>query len=233
MVRLWSFPHNFHLNFTKILRGEKVKTKQKIIASLGFLMITLLFVSFIVLTMGNKEKEISLQPKENLTTENDESLLEVNSEGNENSEVEEVIVEDPIVYDNMTMEELAAKLDRSLNSTLAGTGHLFATYSLEYGIDPYLAVAIVLHETGCKWECSYLTRVCNNIGGQKGSPSCNGGSYMRYDTLEEGIKGYLKNLYNGYISKGLKTPEQIGPKYAASTSWASKVNWYFNDIKSK
>mgnify|MGYP002511620479 CR=1 FL=1 len=33
----------------------------------------------------------------------------------------------------------------------------------------YLAVAIVLHETGCKWTCSKLVRECNNVGGMKGS----------------------------------------------------------------
>ena len=39
-------------------------------------------------------------------------------------EVEPVAV--PIVFDGMTLDELAAKLDRSLKSTLAGTGMSFA-----------------------------------------------------------------------------------------------------------
>ena len=69
------------------------------------------------------------------------------------------------------------------------------------------------------------------MGGQKGTPSCEGGSYKSYDTLENGIKGYIDNLYNGYISKGLTTPEKIGPKYAASTTWSSKINNYINKIK--
>lgn len=136
-----------------------------------------------------------------------------------------------IVYDGLTLTQLTEKLNKNLKSTLTNTGHYFANYYLETGLDPYLAVAIVLQETGCKWTCSKLVRNCNNIGGMKGSPKCNGGSYRKYDTLEEGINGYLNMLYKNYYSKGLTTPELINPKYATSTSWSTNVNSYINTIK--
>ena len=61
------------------------------------------------------------------------------------------------VYNGMTMDELAAKLDRNLGTGyIAGKGRLIATKSLELGVDPYLATAIMLHETGCKSNCSSL-----------------------------------------------------------------------------
>lgn len=138
-----------------------------------------------------------------------------------------------IVYDGMTLNELAEKLDKSLNSAVEGKGYIFAKYSIEIGVDPYLAVAVMLHETGCKWNCSSLATQCNNYGGQKGTPSCNGGSYKAYATQEEGIKGYITNLYNNYISKGLTTPEQINKKYAADPNWHKKINKYISEIKSK
>ena len=59
------------------------------------------------------------------------------------------------------------------------------------------------------------------------------GSYFVFDTQEEGIKSYITNLYDNYISKGLTTPELMNPTYAASTTWASKVNWYIEKIKAK
>lgn len=136
-----------------------------------------------------------------------------------------------IVYDGLTMDELGNKLNRSLNSTLAGYGHVFAKSAINLGIDPYLAVAISLHETGCKWNCSTLLKQCNNVGGMKGSPGCNGGSYKAFSSLEEGINAYMNNLYKNYFSMGLTTPEAIGPKYAASKTWASQVNNYINEIK--
>jgi len=136
-----------------------------------------------------------------------------------------------IVYDGLTMDELAEKLERNLKSDLDGTGRLFAEYSIELGLDPYLAVSIVLLETGCNWECSQLVKQCNNVGGIKGSPGCWGGSYKKYSSLEVGIKSYMDLLYNNYYKKGLRTPEQINPKYAESKTWAKKVNKYIEKIK--
>jgi len=136
-----------------------------------------------------------------------------------------------VVYDGLSYKMLVEKLNRSLNSTLSGKGEAFANYALKLGIDPYLAVAIVLHETGCKWNCSTLLKQCNNVGGMKGSPGCNGGSYKAFSSLEEGIEAYMNNLYNNYYSKGLTSPETIGPKYAASNTWVQKINTYINEIK--
>lgn len=138
-----------------------------------------------------------------------------------------------IVYDGLTMDELADKLNRSLKNELSGYGHLYASYSLEKGVDPYIAVAISLHETGCNGHCSSLMTSCNNVGGQKGYPTCGNGSYKMFDTLEDGIKGYIDNLSNNYFGIGLNTPELMARKYAASDTWASKVNYYINTIKSR
>ena len=146
-------------------------------------------------------------------------------------EVDAIIAEEirkaSIVYDGMTMDELADKLERSMNSDLDGKGRLFATYSIELGLDPYLALAIVLHETGCSYSCSGLLQSHNNLGGLKGGD----GYYMSFPTLDDGIKGFLDILYDRYYSQGLTTPELMNPVYAESTTWASKINWYIEQIK--
>ncbi len=142
-----------------------------------------------------------------------------------------VLRKEPIVYDGLTLRQLADKLNRSLASTLAGYGEMIGSYALQRGVDPYMAVAIMLHETGCSYSCSSLVTQCNNVGGQKGGPSCGGGAYKAYPTLEEGIQGFLDNLANNYIANGLTTPETIGPKYAASTVWSSKILSYMDKIR--
>ena len=138
-----------------------------------------------------------------------------------------------IVYDGLTMDQLAEKLDRSLKNELHGYGRLYAEYSLERGVDPYIAVAISLHETGCNGNCSALMRECNNVGGQKGSPTCGNYGYRGFATLEDGIKGFIDNLSDNYFGIGLNTPELMNKKYAASTTWAAQVNNYVNTIKSR
>lgn len=136
-----------------------------------------------------------------------------------------------IIYDGLTLTELTDKLNRSLNGYLTNTGYFFAQNTAITGMDPYLSVAIVLLETGCKWTCSYLTTACNNIGGLKGGISCNGGAYSKYETLDDGINGYLSIIYNNYYLKGMTTPETMASTYAASPTWATKVNNYINEIK--
>ena len=154
-----------------------------------------------------------------------DSISELSKENNVTKRV--------IVYDGMTMSELTEKLNRSLKSTIAGKGDIFASYSLERGVDPYLAVSIMLLETGCNWSCSSLMRRCNNVGGQKGSPYCDGGSYKSYPSLDEGIKGFIDNIADNYYAYGLTTPEAMNKKYAASNMWAIKVNNYISSVKAK
>lgn len=165
---------------------------------------------------------------ENVLDDSSEIETEVESVNNP------TIVDDgSIIYEGMTITELTNQLNKSLGDYLENTGYYFAKKTRDTGMDPYLSVAIVLLETGCKWKCSSLTRECNNIGGLKGGTSCNGKSYSKYDTLEEGINSYLDIIYNNYYLKGLDTAEKMGPKYAYSQEWANKVNAYITEIRTK
>lgn len=136
------------------------------------------------------------------------------------------------IYDGMTLEELAEKLNRHLGSdVIAGKGQLIAAECINRGVDPYVTVAIILHETGCGSSCSSLARNCNNFGGQKGSPSCNGGSFKQFSSVDEGLVGMISNLQRNYYALGLNTVEKIAPKYCEGNTWAGKINWFVNKIK--
>ena len=159
---------------------------------------------------------------------------------NKNDKVDTIIVkkEDAltrrvVVFDNLTMSELSEKLNRSMKDTLSGKGELLASYSLEKGVDPYIALSIILLESGCNsGRCSGLTRNCYNFGGQKGSPSCNGGPYKAFSSVDDGLKGFIDNL-SGYYAKGLNTPEKMNSRYAESSTWAMKVRNYEKSIRAK
>lgn len=132
------------------------------------------------------------------------------------------------VYQGMTMEEVSAQLNRSLGGILAGHGNTIASRSLELGADPYVAAAIMIHETGN--GTSKIANGCYNFGGQKGS-GC--GAYKRYNSVDEGLIGMIDNLYNNYYAHGLTTVEAIGSRYAESGTWPSMINMYVSKIKSK
>jgi len=138
---------------------------------------------------------------------------------------------EPVVFDGMTMTELSELLDRSLKHELYGKGTLIAQLSIEKEICPYMAVAIILHETGCfSNRCSRLVRECNNVGGNK---SRNGGcgSFRRFDTIDDGIYFFINNLAVGYYQRGLNTPELINTRYATSTAWAGKIHHYIERVR--
>ena len=133
------------------------------------------------------------------------------------------------VFEGMTLDELAEKINRTLKNEISGQGYTIANKCIELGVDPYIATAIIMHETGCgQNSCSNIARNCFNFGGQKGS-GC--GAYKKYNSIEEGLEGMITNLYNNYYSHGLNTVESIGPRYAESNTWVSKINWYVNKIR--
>lgn len=138
--------------------------------------------------------------------------------------------ETSVSYRNQSAEEIGRKIDSLLKkSTLNGKGTYFASKALEIGVDPYLATAVMLHETGCYWECSNLVRTKYNLGGLRSN-----GGYRSFSSLESGIDGYLTILYKNYYSKGLTTPEKMAKKYtgqANPSSWISKVHWYMTKLE--
>lgn len=176
-----------------------------------------------------KLNEQSKQDSQNITK--NENVAQVVTENKQSSDTEttEIETSEKIVYGDMTLSQLSAKLNRSLKSDLSGKGNLIASYSLSKGVDPYVATAIMLVETGCNsGTCSSLVKSCNNVGGMIGS-GCNG--YMAFSDLDTGIKKFIDNLAKNYYSQGLNTPEKMNSKYAASTTWSSQVNSYIAQIK--
>lgn len=184
-------------------------------------------VSVINMSSSNRMKKAEIISDNSV--DSDDNVVELNMEQAPQSVYIPPRVE---VYEGMTLEELGEKINRNLGTGyLSGKGSLIASKCIELGVDPYIVTAIILHETGCKYNCSTLVKQCNNVGGQKGAPSCGGGSYKYYATLDDGIVGHIENLYYNYFSKGRTTVETIAPRYAASTAWSGKINWYVNLIR--
>lgn len=86
-----------------------------------------------------------------------------------------------------------------------------------YGVPYDLAMGIARLETGHFKSNAFRNK--NNIGGMMWK-----GKLMNFDTIDEGVDRYVKNLHKNYISCGLNTPEKMAKKYCPDDSgWAKKV----------
>ena len=201
-------------------------------------MFLLLFVMLITAVLGDSIKLYMTSSVVNVTEDIIEEDIDISSIGSSISGKDDKVdisniavkIEREEVYAGLTIEELTLKLNRYLRDkgALANQGSLIATQSLALGVDPYVAVAIMMHETGCNSECSRLVKNKNNVGGMRGRS----GRWQSFATLENGINGFLSNLSRNYYKKGLNTPEKMAKKYAGgSTSWAGKIRNYMAVIE--
>ncbi len=201
-------------------------------------MFLLLFVMLITAVLGDSIKLYMTSSVVNVTEDIIEEDIDISSIGSSISGKDDKVdisniavkIEREEVYAGLTIEELTLKLNRYLRDkgALANQGSLIATQSLALGVDPYVAVAIMMHETGCNKECSRLVKNKNNVGGMRGRS----GRWQSFATLEDGINGFLSNLSKNYYKKGLNTPEKMAKKYAGgSTSWAGKIRNYMAVIE--
>lgn len=174
-----------------------------------------------------KVEEVNQTQEVSQATEKEDNNTE-NTTVEQSTPVVEKVVAEPVVYEGMTLNELASKLNRSLKNELTDKGYLYASYSIEKGVDPYLAVAISLEETGCNYNCSSLLKSCNNVGGMKGS-GC--GAYGAFSSLDDGIRAFIDNIYRNYVAYGLTTADTMNSKYAENPRWKTNVNNYINIIR--
>lgn len=89
--------------------------------------------------------------------------------------------------------------------------------SKKYGINGKIAVAISRLETG-HWKSNPFKKY-NNVGGMKYR-----GKIMKFDSLNEGIERFVKNLKKNYFDQGLNTPAKMQKKYCPPNSdWDEMV----------
>ena len=132
------------------------------------------------------------------------------------------------VYEGKTREEVINQLNKSLGGVLSGKANIIVDKALSLGVDPYVAVAIMVHESAN--GNSRIARNCNNFGGQKGT-GC--GGWKSYPSVQAGIEGMIQNMYNNYYSKGLNTIDKMASRYAASPAWPAKIHSFVNKLKSR
>lgn len=91
-------------------------------------------------------------------------------------------------------------------------------YCKDYRIGSSIPLAIAKLETGHFTSEGFLQY--NNVGGLMRD-----GRLIKFESLDEGVNSFVRNLAKNYYSHGLNNPEDIGKKYCPETSekWAEVV----------
>lgn len=110
--------------------------------------------------------------------------------------------------------------------------------AIEQGLteeETMIAIAISKHETAN--YTSKLFKNKNNIGGLYNSSAK---EFYSYNSVDEGVQAYVRNLKKGYFDKGLNTIEDIQKKYAPidanndptglNNNWVSGVSYFYNEL---
>lgn len=140
-----------------------------------------------------------------------------------------------------TLEEtsqIETKQEEEYKCTLDEVSCKIKQKSVEYGVSEYanIFIAISKHETGNYTSSAFKNK--KNVGGMM----CKDG-LITYNSLDEGIDAFVKNLANNYIKQGLNTVKKIQPKYCPiddprdvkglNVHWISGVNYYLSKLEGK
>uniref|UniRef100_UPI001BE63254 phage tail tape measure protein n=1 Tax=Exiguobacterium sp. s78 TaxID=2751197 RepID=UPI001BE63254 len=141
-----------------------------------------------------------------------------------------------------TKKKPLSYLNRSTNKIKRGTPGgllkgqeaLYEQLGKKYGVDPVLAMAISMAETGR--GTSNGIRTYKNVGGML-DPKTNWTKHIKFDNLKQGIDSHIRNLSRNY--KGM-TLQQIQKKYAPSGAkndpnglnnhWLKNVTYFYNEM---
>lgn len=132
---------------------------------------------------------------------------------------------------NINMKKYKSTFEKNAKGgKLEGKSMKILDIAEEEKVPPLLMMAIIVNESG--WGTGANAMKQNNPLSVMGNKSI---GESTYDTIEEGLHAGAKNLYEGYIKKGLDTPKKIGPKYApvgaANDPDNLNANWVPNNEK--
>ena len=130
------------------------------------------------------------------------------------------------VPDNYTETNIKRKVIQEIltrnNSPLASEVDAFISVCTRYNIDCYLLPSI----TGL--ESSFGKFIYPGSY----NPFGWGGGYLVFESWEDCIDAVAKGLKENYMARGADTIEKIGPIYAASPTWAVRVNLFHTQFTS-
>lgn len=161
-------------------------------------------------------------------------LMIVLGKNEDDNPIEEVIPGEEIVeYDGENYAAVGKKIEKYLvKTTLENYGEYIAKKSINKGVNPYLIAAMIIINSNCEVQCNAIVDKCNNVGDLKGtSGGCFGGTYKRYNTLQDGIDDLINYVLLDLYANDLKNPNAFYQRYEKNSAWSYRVTRYMERIK--
>lgn len=137
----------------------------------------------------------------------------------------------PLSYLNRSTNKLK---NGSAEGLLRGKEDTYEKLGKKYGVDPVLAMAISMAETGR--GTSNGIKTYKNVGGML-DPKTNWTKHIKFDSLNQGIDSHIRNLARNYKGMSLK---EIQKKYAPSGAkndpnglnnhWLKNVSFFYEQM---
>lgn len=129
----------------------------------------------------------------------------------------------PLSYLNRSSNKLK---NGSAKGLLKGREDQYEKLGKKYGVDPVLAMAISMAETGR--GTSDGIKYKHNVGGMM-SPSSNWKKMIQFDNINQGIESHIRNLSRNYKGMTLKQiQKKYAPRNAANDPKGLNKNWLGN-----
>ena len=149
----------------------------------------------------------------------------------------DVMLKTDLSYDSEDAVQIGHKIDNFLKDKMEGKGEVISKYSINSNLNPYLVAAMIIEESSCDSECSFLVKKCNNVAKMyyndedMTQASCLGGYYQKFNSVDDSIKSYVKYVKTNFYDKELTTAGTIANSYNKNVRWVFRVNQKMDAIK--
>ncbi len=149
----------------------------------------------------------------------------------------DVMLNNDLEFEGENAVKIGQKIDNFLKGKMTGKGEVISKYAINSNINPYLVAGMIIEESECDSECSFLVKKCNNVAKLKydatdlSQESCLGGYYQKFNSLDDSIKSYIKYVKTNFYDKELTTVAGIANNYKKNVRWVFRVNQKIDKMK--
>ncbi len=166
-----------------------------------------------------------------------QTTKKANLEKNTLMEELDVMLKTDLSYEGEDAVVIGHKIDNYLKDKMASKGEVISKYAINSNLNPYLVAAMIIEESNCDSECSFLVQKCNNVAklyyneNDMTQASCLGGYYQKFNSVDDSIRSYVKYVETNFYNQKLTTADAIAKNYNKNVRWVFRINQKIDLLK--